>query len=145
MYSSLVPRHRGGSCMHALNRHRISLLPPLQLGMRLAHLDKTLTVVWIFFLLLHRVLFKQVDTTGPQRDGGRKDKVCQVYRTCKCTHEASLSLLHLLYPPSFFPTSQSHLLHLPLSPPPLFLLPCSPLSSLLPPPSFSFPLFLPLS
>lgn len=131
--------------MHALNRHRISLLPPLQLGMRLAHLDKTLTVVWIFFLLLHRVLFKQVDTTGPQRDGGRKDKVCQVYRTCKCTHEASLSLLHLLYPPSFFPTSQSHLLHLPLSPPPMLPSPLPPPSSLLLFSSPSFPLFLPLS
>ena len=55
----------------------------------------------------------------------------------------SPSLLHLLYPPSFFPTSHSHLLHLPFSPPPLFLLPHSPPPFL--PPSLFLSLFPSLS
>ena len=60
--------------VHAVYCHGISPPPPSYLGTRLAQVGQTLNCCVNFPPA--RVLFKQVGTTGAQRDSGRKDKVC---------------------------------------------------------------------
>jgi len=121
--------HEKGTCDGLVHRHKpekvfkgcCSLSRCVHVALN-SFVCTCITCEWVGVQLpVARVLFKQVDTTGAQRDGGKKEKVRSVHIFMM------ISLLFLPHLPSGFTSLPPHLFPSPLTsfPPPLPLLfPC---------------------